>query len=112
MIRTLLTCLGLTLVTEMAVLVLLGVRDKKDWQVICYANIITNPIVVYVTELVGIFYPAYFWFSVAVLEVLAVLTEGFIYKKCLHFDKVNPWSLAVVANVVSFELGFVISYFS
>ncbi|MBR4682111.1 MAG: hypothetical protein IKP06_02245 [Elusimicrobiaceae bacterium] len=112
MIRTLLICLGLTLVTELAVLVLLGVRDKKDLQVICCANIITNPIVVYVTEMVGIFYPAYFWFAVAVLEVAAAYTEGLIFQKFLRFDKVGPWALSIVANVVSFELGFVISYFS
>lgn len=112
MIRTLLVCLGFTLIAEMAVLVLLGVRDRQDLQVIGCANMITNPIVVYVTELVGIFYPVYFWLSVAVLEVLAVLTEGFIYKKYLRFDKVSPWALSIVANVVSFELGFVISYFS
>ena len=112
MIFNLLTYLGLTLITELAVLVLIGVRDKKDLRVICYANIITNPIVVYTTEMVGLWRPEYFWVSVAVLEVAAVITEGFIFKKFLQFHEVNPWSLSILANVVSFELGFVIAYFS
>ena len=111
MIRELVVSLLLTLLAEIAVLLLLGVRRKDDLLTVCYVNILTNPPVVYISQGVWMLAPHFFWLSVAVLEVLAVLTEGFIYKKCLHFDKVNPWSLAVVANVVSFELGFVISYF-
>ena len=111
MIRELIVSLAFTLAAEIPVLLLLGVRRKDDLLTACYANILTNPLVVYISQGVWLFAPRFFWLSVAVLEVLAVVTEGFIYKKYLHFDKVNPWSLAVVANVISFELGFVLSYF-
>lgn len=111
MIASLLVSLALTLLIELSVLVLLGLRHKRDlWVAVC-ANVLTNPVVVLVANLLFIYYPSRAWLGVALLEVGAVATEGFIYRHCLTFKKINPWVLSLLANIISFETGIVISYF-
>lgn len=111
MITSLIVSLALTLLIELSVLGLLGLRTKYDLRVAACANILTNPIVVSVAHLLLVFYPAWYWPGVALLEVGAVLTEGFIYRRHLIFKKINPWTLSLLANVISFETGIVISFF-
>ena len=78
----LIRCLLLTVIIELIIALILGVRNKKDIINIILVNVITNPIVVmsqtllyikfgYNIEMIGI----------AILEVLVVLVEGLIYKK-------------------------------
>ena len=111
MIANLLVSLALTLAIELSVLGVLGLRAKQDFLVAAYANMLTNPVVVFLASLLFIFYPSCAWGGVLVLEVTAVWTEGFIFRRYLTFTKVNPWALSLVANVISFETGIVISYF-
>ena len=70
------------------------------------ANCITNPPVV----LCSLFWrylalPAYSA-AVAFLEVLAVLTEGLIYKKSREFSR--PYRFSLCANILSFSLGLIL----
>ena len=111
MITSLIVSLVLTLLIELGVLGLLGVRTKHDLLVALCANVLTNPIVVLVANLLFEFYPSRAWLGIALLEVGAVLTEGFIYRRHLIFKKINPWTLSLLANVISFETGIVISFF-
>ena len=111
MITSLIVSLALTLLIELSVLALLGLRSKRDFLVAFWANVLTNPLVVLAAHWLFTSYPSYLWLGIALLEVGAVLTEGFIYQRYLTFKKVNPWVLSLLANVISFETGIVISYF-
>lgn len=111
MMASLLVSLVLTLAIELSVLWVVGLRAKQDFLVAVYANMLTNPVVVFLANLLFLFYPSHAWEAIAVLEVAAVLTEGFIFSRYLAFHNVNPWALSLVANVISFETGIVISYF-
>jgi hypothetical protein len=100
----------LTIIIELIIALILGVRNKKDIINIILVNVITNPIVVmsqtllyikfgYNIEMIGI----------AILEVLVVLVEGLIYKKVLNYKKINPILLSLILNALSFLIGELIN---
>ena len=106
----LIRCLLLTIIIELIIALILGVRDKKDIINIILVNVITNPIVVmsqtllyikfgYNIEMIGI----------AILEVLVVLVEGLIYKKVLNYKKINPILLSLILNALSLLIGELIN---
>ena len=105
-------CLALTIIIELIMALILGVRDKKDIINVILVNIITNPIVVLTPILVylkfGNYYPRIVLF---ILEILTVIVEGLIYKKVLKYKKINWLLLSLILNVVSFLIGEVINYF-
>lgn len=91
---------------------MLGVRSRQGILVAVYANVLTNPVVVFLANLLFVFYPSYAWGGIALLETGAFLTEGFIFKHYLTPKNLNPWTLSFLANLISFETGIVISYFN
>ena len=108
----LIKCLLLTIIIELIVALILGVRDKKDILNIILVNVITNPIIVmsqillylkfgYKIEIIG----------VAILEVLVVPVEGLIYKKVLKYNKINPILLSLILNASSLIIGGFINTF-
>lgn len=108
----LIKCLALTIVIELIISLLLGVRDKKDILNIILVNVITNPVVVmsqvllylrfgYKIEIIG----------VIILEVLVVIVEGLIYRKVLNYKRINPLLLALILNASSFLIGELINMF-
>lgn len=112
MLASMVTSLVLTLIIELSVLWLLGLRGRKNYQIAVYANMLTNPPVVFVTNLAFIFYPSYAWFIVGFLEItLAFFVEAVIYRKFLTYRLLSPWVLSLIANLISFETGLVLSYF-
>lgn len=103
-------CLLLTILIELAIALILGVRDKKDVINVILVNVITNPVVVmsqillylkfgYKIEMIGII----------VLEILVVPIEGLIYNKVLTYRKINPFLLSLVLNGASFLIGELIN---
>lgn len=102
----LIKCLLLTIIIELIIALILGVRDKKDIINVILVNVITNPIVVmsqillylrfgYKIEIIG----------VIILEILVVPVEGLIYKKVLDYKKINPILLSLILNVSSLLIG-------
>lgn len=103
-------CLLLTIIIELIVALILGVRDKKDIINVILVNVITNPVVVvsqallyikfgYTIEMIGI----------GILEVVVVIVEGLIYKKVLKYNKLNPILLSLLLNATSFFIGELIN---
>ena len=107
LLTALLISLGLTLVFETGFFLLTGKRNKKDLLLVVLVNTLTNPLVVL------LYWIAYFntnWNTVIIiipLELFAVLTEGYIYKK--YAQSINrPFLFSLAANAFSFTLGFLI----
>lgn len=100
-----LICLSSTIVIELIMSLLLGIRSKKDILNVILVNIMTNPLVVSI--LMYITYNRLFntTISIIILEILVVLTEGFTYKKVLTFDKINPYVLSLILNISSYFIG-------
>lgn len=100
-----LICLSSTIVIELIMSLLLGMRNKKDILNVILVNIMTNPLVVSI--LMYITYNRLFntTISIIILETLVILTEGFAYKKVLTFDKINPYVLSLILNISSYFIG-------
>lgn len=100
-----LICLSSTIVIELIMSLLLGMRNKKDILNVILVNIMTNPLVV--SMLMYITYNRLFntTISIIILEILVILTEGFTYKKVLTFDKINPYVLSLILNISSYFIG-------
>lgn len=100
-----LICLSSTIVIEISMSLLLGIRNKKDILNVILVNIMTNPLIVSI--IMYITYNRIFnlTISIIILEILITLVEGFAYKKVLTFDKINPYVLSLILNISSYFIG-------
>lgn len=97
MLKIFALCLGLTLLIELPIAYLWGLRGQELLTVLA-ANVMTNPLAV-ALHLCGI--------PQVPIELGVVLAEGFAYR--LHFDK-HPLSLAIVSNAVSWGIGLLLPF--
>lgn len=99
-------CLLLTIIIELIIALIIGIRDKKDIINVILVNVITNPIVVLLPIIIYIKFGYTFEkISLYILEVLTVLLEGLIYKKVLKYKKINPFLISLILNLASFLIG-------
>lgn len=105
-------CLVATIVIELLVAVILGIKNKKDLLNVILVNTLTNPIVasipVYFNIKYGILQRN---ISLGILEIVAVISEGYIYKKVFVYKKINPFIVSIILNISSYFIGEIINYF-
>ena len=87
--------LGLTLLIELPIAYLWGLRRRALLTVFA-ANLMTNPLAV-ALHLCGI--------PQIPIEIGVVLAEGAAYS--LHFEK-RPWLLAIFSNAISWGIGLIL----
>ena len=87
--------LGLTLLFELPIAYLWGLR-KRALLTVLAANLMTNPLAV-ALHLCGI--------PQIPIEIGVVLAEGAAYS--LHFEK-RPWLLAILSNAISWGIGLML----
>ena len=87
--------LGLTLLFELPIAYLWGLR-KRALLTVLAANLMTNPLAV-ALHLIGI--------PQIPIEIGVVLAEGAAYS--LHFEK-RPWLLAIFSNAISWGIGLML----
>ena len=95
MIKIFAISLGLTLLIELPLAWLWGLR-KRALVTVLAANLMTNPLAV-ALHLMGI--------PQIPIEIGVVLAEGAAYS--LHFEK-RPWLLALVSNAISWGIGLML----
>lgn len=100
-----LICLSSTIVIEISMSLLLGIRNKKDILNVILVNIMTNPLVVSIISYITYNRIFNLTISIIILEILITLVEGFAYKKVLKFDKINPYVLSLILNISSYFIG-------
>ena len=103
-------CLIGTLVIEIIVGIVIGIRDKKDILNVGLVNIFTNPLVSSIPVLIY-FYCGYTLeiISLVILEIFAFVSEGFIYSKVLKYKKINPYLVSLILNLSSYIIGVIIN---
>lgn len=105
-------CLLMTILIEVILSLILGVRDKKDILNIILVNVLTNPLVTSIPILVLV---TIGWkeriIMLIILELLTFIVEGLIYYKTLKFKKINPFLLSLILNGASYLIGEVINNF-
>ena len=100
-----------TIIIEIIVAVILKVKNKKDYINIILVNIITNPIVAIVPFYINIHYGVtYRNISLVLMEIWAVVLEGYLYKKYLQYGRINGYILSFILNVSSYLIGTIINY--
>lgn len=111
MIESLISSLIKTLIIELIIVIILGVRKKNDIKVVICANVCTNPVIVYITNCILIFSNSImlYYTVVIILEILVCIVEFMIYKNCLKFNKISPFLLSLISNVLSFGTGLFIN---
>jgi hypothetical protein len=83
--------------------------NKKDWLLLVLVNIMTNPPVVLTFWLVVLFTDWNARILQIPLELLAVLVEGYFYKKYGQ-DFKRPYLFALAANAFSFAVGVLLQW--
>jgi hypothetical protein len=107
LIVSLAVSLALTLFFEVLFFIIIGKRNKKDLLLVILVNALTNPIVVLLYNLMLIYTQWNKALIMAPLEISAVLTEGYLYKKYgNNFNR--PFAFSLAANSVSFFAGMLI----
>ena len=101
----------LTIILEVSLSFLLGLR-KKDIIYVVLVNVLTNPILNVVNVYCTILYLKNgYIISLVILEILAFIIEGLIYKKVLTYKKIKPMILSLILNVFSFGIGYIINIY-
>jgi hypothetical protein len=84
--------------------------DKKDLLLVALVNVLTNPAVTLLYGLTALYTT---WNTVIVLiplELFAVFTEGYYYKK-YSGNFLRPYLFSTAANIFSFGTGMLIQMF-
>ena len=96
--------LTLTLAFETGFFLLAGKRDRKDLVLLLLVNVLTNPVVVLLFWLTVLYTDLNTYMVIIPLELLAILTEGYYYKKYgVSFHR--PYLFSFAANIISFGMG-------
>ena len=101
--------LGITLILELAFALFWGVRGHHDLWLTVLANVLTNPVVVFVYCYVRIrrLPLNYGWITIG-MEAFAVVTEALLYKKFSRTVQ-RPWLFSLSANAFSYAVGELIN---
>lgn len=97
--------LALTLALELAFALIWRV-ERSDLPVVALGNLLTNPVVVLCHHGAAWYFPKYLLAVTLILELLAVGTEGFIYRRRSQISR--PWVFSLCANGLSFLTGLLI----
>ena len=112
LIASLAVSLFLTIALEMGFFILksklfTGKHDKKDFLLVVLVNVLTNPIVVLLYWLTAIYTEWNTSIVLIPLELFAVWTEGFYYKKYGSGFR-RPYLFSAAVNIFSFGTGLLI----
>ncbi|MBR4986081.1 MAG: hypothetical protein IKY83_10120 [Proteobacteria bacterium] len=100
--------LALSILIELSVALIAGYRDRKTLKVVILAQIITNPIVVLISNLCIIYTALPIWAFHAPLEIAALCVEWLIYRR--YAKKIHsPFLFSLAANASSYIIGVVLS---
>ena len=102
-----LTCLILTIILEWIMAGIVGVRSRTDFYLMFLVNVLTNPVVVFLQSVLVLSAGINAYIVTAVLEISAVMVEGFIYSKGLDYKRINPYLLSLIFNGFSYFSGLI-----
>ena len=110
MIISLIVSLLLTIIIEISISFIIGIREKEDLKVVFWTHVLTNPVVVYIANCVKLLNNNVIYnIIVFIMEVLVIIVEFSIYKKFLDYKKKSPLLISSINNIISFSLGIIIS---
>lgn len=110
LLTSLAVLLTLTIAFEAGFFLIIGKRDKKDLLLLLLVNVLTNPLVVLLFWLT-VLYTNYNTSIIQIpLELFAVFTEGYYYKRFGRGFR-RPYLFSAGANIFSYGSGLLIQQF-
>lgn len=110
MIESLIISLLLTIMIELTISFIFGIREECDIYVVVLVNICTNPIIVYIANCLKLLNNDLVYnIVIVILEIIVVIVEFELYKRYLSVYKKSPFILSLVDNVLSFGIGLIIN---
>lgn len=107
--------LALTMVTELAIAFLFGLRTRENVLLVLLVNVLTNPSAVLCNRLCRLYLPYYNRVPVQlVIEAAVIIVEAFVYCRFARDEQrriKSPVLLALTANGCSWLLGVLIRAF-
>lgn len=103
--------LVLTILIELEIGFILGIRKRNDINNVIYINCITNIVLNYIINIcLFIFYKNILvvYIIIGILEILVIYVEFIYYKNNLKFNKIKPLLLSIILNTLSFTIGLLI----
>ena len=95
-----------TIIIEILVALIIGIKNKKDIINILLVNLLTNPIVTSIPIVFNVYFGILSRNIVLyTLEILTFLIEGIIYFKTIKYRKINPFLISLILNLSSFFIG-------
>lgn len=105
MIKSLITSLILTIILETMSSYILGIRSIKELRNIMFVNMYTNPIVVFLSNIIHLINNTLVYcFSILILEIATIIIEALLFKKYLKTD-ISSIRLSICNNFFSFGIG-------
>lgn len=98
----------LTIIIELAVVYLLGFREKPILLAVVLVNIVTNPTLNYIISNTINLYMDFGISYILFLEVIVVLAEYLMLKLALKNIKIDYFKLSLVINGCSFLIGLIL----
>ena len=114
LITSLIISLITTIVFEYVIIkIILKNSQKYIFRNSMLANLITNPPVVYIANLLLAILPSnmiilYFALIIAI-EISVVFIEGYVYHILFEFQKKEAIKLSAIANIIAFSLGILLT---
>ena len=110
MILNLINSLLLTLIIELTTSFIIGIRNKEDIKVVIWANILTNPVVVFLANSIKLLNNNLIYNSIVlIMEIIVVIVEFVIFKKYIEFKGKSSIFISTINNIISFSIGIIIS---
>ncbi len=110
MILSLIISLLLTILIELSISTFLGIKTRNDIRIVILVNICTNPIVVYIANILKLLNNNLLYIlTVIVLEIIVVFVEFRLYNKSLKNYKKSKFILSLVNNISSYIIGILIN---
>lgn len=103
------SALLLTEVIEFITAYILGYRGKEFYKTLALINILTNPLLNYIIQVLFFFKLLYFRFPIVILlEVFVVIAEWRIFYYVFSKESKSYLGLSVIINASSFLIGLLI----
>ena len=106
-ISSLIVSFILTLVIEYIIIKLIFFK-KQVFKPVLLVNLLTNPLIVYIYNMMSLFNFVYINIAVIIMEILVVIVEGIVYKYLLDLSFKKAFLVAFIANATSFLIGLFI----
>ena len=111
MVASLSISLILTVIIELVFTILKNIKDGDSLFTIIWINCLTNPIVVYLTNISLLLNNTLITNLILLfMEIIVVFAEGYLFKKNLKEMKINSYIFSLYLNGISFSLGILLSY--